>query len=111
MSRAAVSGVAEAAGRSGCAGHDVDSQARALLNAELSAAGECRIVIPLSYREDYLGALRAMSRQSNPSPLLRMADRAQRLASLVDWSTVEGATDQLRECNALVPSDEAEAPA
>lgn len=81
---------------------------RALLNAELSAAGQCRILIPLCYRADYLGALRAMSRQSNPEPLLRMAGRAQRWASLVDWATMPLAVDQLRRSNALVPSDEAE---
>ncbi|HEU4905223.1 MAG TPA: Fic family protein [Solirubrobacterales bacterium] len=81
---------------------------RALLNAELSAAGQCRILIPLCFRADYLGALRAMSRQSNPDPLIRMAERAQRWASLVDWSTLPRATTQLEASNALVPPDEAE---
>jgi hypothetical protein len=81
---------------------------RALLNAELSAAGQCRIVVPLSFRADYLGALRAMSRHSNPEPLLRMADRAQRWASLVDWSTMRRAVAQLEQCNALVAPDDAE---
>ncbi len=81
---------------------------RALLNAELSAAEQCRIPIPLCYRADYLGALRAMSRQGNPEPLLRMADRAQRWASLVDWSTRDRAMPQLNRSNALVAPDEAE---
>jgi hypothetical protein len=81
---------------------------RALLNAELSAAGQCRIVVPLCFRADYLGALRAMSRQANPEPLLRMADRAQDWASLVDWSTMDRALSQLRGSNALVAPDEAE---
>lgn len=81
---------------------------RALLNAELSAAGQCRLVIPLCFRSDYLGALRAMSRQANPRPLLRMAERAQRWASLVDWSAMQPALVQLRRTNALVPPDEAE---
>jgi hypothetical protein len=82
--------------------------ARALANAELSAAGECRILVPLSYRSDYLGALRAMSRQGAPTPILRMAERAQRWASLVDWSEMSRAVAQLEATNALVPSDEAE---
>jgi hypothetical protein len=81
---------------------------RALLNAELSRAAECRIVIPLCFRADYLGALRAMSRQSNPLPLLRMADRAQEWASLVDWSTMRDAVAQLTKSNALVAPDDAE---
>jgi len=81
---------------------------RALLNAELSAAEQCRILIALCFRPDYLGALRAMSRQANPEPLLRMADRAQQWSSLVDWSTMPLATSQLEASNALVPPDEAE---
>lgn len=81
---------------------------RALLNAELSAAGQCRLLVPLSFREDYLGALRAMSRQANPKPLLHMADRAQRWSSLVDWSSMPRTLAQLHRSNALVPPDEAE---
>jgi hypothetical protein len=81
---------------------------RALLNAELSAEGECRAVIPLCFRSDYLGALRALSRQDNPEPLLRTIERAQRWSSLVDWSTMEAAAAQLARTNALVPSEEAE---
>ena len=82
--------------------------ARALLNAELSAAGQCRVLIPLCFRSDYLGALRALSRQGNPEPLIRAIDRAQRWTSLVDWSTMDAALAQLRETNALVPPEEAD---
>lgn len=81
---------------------------RALLNTELSAVGQCRAVIPLCFRGDYLGALRALSRQDNPEPLLRAIERAQRWSSLVDWSTQEVAGAQLAQTNALVPPDEAE---
>ena len=82
--------------------------ARLLMNAELSAEHQSRVVIPLCYRIDYLGALRALSRQSEPAPLLRMLERAQRWGSLVDWSTMPGAVEQLDRTNALVPPDEAE---
>jgi Fic/DOC family len=78
---------------------------RALLNAELSAASQCRVVIPLCFRGDYLGALRALSRQSKPEPLIRAIERAQRWSSLVDWSTLEVAMAQLERTNALVPPD------
>jgi hypothetical protein len=66
------------------------------------------VLVPLCFREDYLGALRALSRQANPEPLLRMADRAQRWAALVDWSTMPGALAQLERTNALVAPDEAD---
>lgn len=81
---------------------------RALFNAELSAAGECRVVIPLCFRTDYLGALRALSRQRDPTPLLKTVERAQRWTSLVDWASVDIAVAQLRQTNALVPPDEAD---
>lgn len=84
------------------------SAARILLNAELSAAEQCRVMIPLSYRNDYLGALRAMSRQANPTPLLRMVDRAQRWAALVDWPSLDAAVADLEASDALVHPDEAE---
>jgi hypothetical protein len=82
--------------------------ARALMNAEFTSSAQCRAVIPLSYRPDYLGALRAISRQGNCRPLLRMIERAHRWSSLIDWSSMERALEQLRETNALIPSDEAE---
>jgi len=81
---------------------------RALLNAELSAAGQCRVVIPLCFRTDYLGALRALSRQGSPEPLLRAVERAQRWSSLVDWTTMSRALAQLERTNALIPPDEAD---
>ncbi len=82
--------------------------ARALMNSEFTAEAQCRVVIPLSYRPDHLGALRAMSRQRNSRPLLRMVERAQRWSSLIDWSNMDSTIEQLEATNALVPSDEAE---
>ena len=82
--------------------------ARALLDAELSAEGQCRVLIPLCFRSDYLGALRALSRQSNPEPLLKAIERAQQWSSLVNWSTLPAAVAQLERTNALVPPDEAD---
>ncbi len=83
--------------------------ARLAMNAELSAAGLCRIVIPLSYRDDYLGALRALSRNGNPDPLLRVLDRAQRWAAAMTWTDPAEVLAQLRATNALVTPDEADA--
>jgi Fic/DOC family len=83
---------------------------RVFMNAELSAAGEQRILIPLSYREDYLGGLRALSRGGDPRPLLRVLDFAQRYAAEIDWSDHRVARRMLAETNAFVPPDEAEEP-
>ena len=56
------------------------------MNAELGAVGEQRIVIPIVYRDNYLQGLRALSRNANPQPLIRVLDFAQAYAAAIDWS-------------------------
>lgn len=82
--------------------------ARVLMNAELTAAGEQRIVIPLSYRDNYLQGLRALSRNGNPRPLIRVLDFAQEYAALIDWSDLRTAERMLEQTNAFVTPEVAE---
>jgi hypothetical protein len=77
--------------------------ARVAMNAELSAAGLQRIVIPLSYRDNYLQGLRALSRDGNPAPLVRILDFAHQYAAAIDWRDLKTAAAMLRRTNALVP--------
>ena len=51
--------------------------ARIMMNAELVHGNRARIIIPTVYREDYLLALRALTRNGNTEPYIRMLDRAQ----------------------------------
>ncbi len=51
--------------------------ARIMGNAELVRGGLSRIIITTSYRQDYLRALRRLSRQRDPELYVRMLDRAQ----------------------------------
>lgn len=81
--------------------------ARAMMNAELISGRERRILIPTAYREDYLLALRALSRERNPQPLLRMLDRAQRFAAGVDFSDLQQALAVMRECHAFDTGEDA----
>lgn len=81
---------------------------RVLMNAALSAADEQRIVIPLVYRDEYLQGLRALSRNADPQPLIRVLDYAQRYAAAIDWSDLSRAEEALERTNALVPPDLAE---
>jgi hypothetical protein len=76
--------------------------ARALMNAELTAAGLCRTMVPLPYRDEYLNALRALSRNGNPRPLWRMTDRAQRWASSMSWIGRDAVFAAMEQTNALV---------
>ena len=82
--------------------------ARVFMNAELSAAGLQRIVIPLVFRDNYLQALRTLTRNREPAPLMSVLDFAQRYAAAIPWQTLEGAEIVLRATNAFVLPDEAE---
>ena len=82
--------------------------ARVLMNAELSAAGEQRIVIPIVYRDNYLQGLRALSRNGNPRPLIRVLDFAQAYAAAIDWSDLPTAERMLEQTNALLEPEVAE---
>ena len=81
---------------------------RILMNAALSAAGEQRIVIPIVYRDDYLQSLRALSRNGNPQPLIRILDFAQEYAAAIDWSDLRVAERMLEQTNAFVTPDVAD---
>ena len=83
--------------------------ARVMMNAELVAGGEERIVIPTVYGGTYLAALRVLSRTGRAGPLVGVLDFAQRWTVAVDWSSLEGARRELEDCNAFLDSDEAEA--
>ncbi len=82
--------------------------ARALMNTELSAAGLCRVMVPLSYRDEYMSALRALSQNENPTPLWRMIDRAQRWAAHITWTDHDRVLDQLEQTNALITPERAQ---
>ena len=79
--------------------------ARAFMNAELVEAGERRILIPTVYREDYLGALRALSRQDDPSPFLLMLDQAQRFTASVRWEPYVTTLADLMAANAFASGE------
>jgi hypothetical protein len=56
--------------------------ARIMMNAELVAAGETTIIIPTVFRDDYLQALRALTRRNRPTPVVRALHTAQRFSNL-----------------------------
>jgi hypothetical protein len=72
-----------------------------MMNAELAALDQTRIIIPTAYRDNYLDALRALTRNNNPAPIERVLGFAQRYVAEMDWSSMEVATDLLMRTNAL----------
>lgn len=83
--------------------------ARLLMNAYLTQAGLARIMIPLVFRNEYLTALRAMSVNSNPRPLIRALDHLQQWAVWIEWSDAVAVSDGLARSHALITPDQAEA--
>jgi hypothetical protein len=76
--------------------------ARIMMNAELVAAGEQRIVIPTIYRADYLAALKALSLNAQPEPMIRALDFAQRWTHAIGWRSLDATRSELESCNAFV---------
>ena len=79
--------------------------ARIMMNAELVAAGEERIILPTVYRAHYLAALKALSRNRRAEPLIHMLDYAQRWTAAVDWRSLVETRRELDECNAFLDSN------
>ena len=82
--------------------------ARIMMNAELVAGGEERIVIPTIYRDNYLTALRALSRNGICEPLIGVLDYAQKWTAAVDWRSVAETERELRALNAFLDPRAAE---
>lgn len=83
--------------------------ARVMMNAELVAAGQMRIVIPTVFRNNYLAGLRGMSVNGHADALIATLAFAQRWTSQVDWSSLESASADLETTNALLDATDAEA--
>lgn len=78
--------------------------ARIMMNAELAAAGEQRIIVPTILRADYLVALKALSQGTRADALIRVLDKAQQWSFAVNWTSVEEAESELEACNAFLDS-------
>ncbi len=81
---------------------------RIMMNSELVAAKEQRIIIPTIYRANYLASLKALSNRASPEPLIRTLDFAQRFTQSIGWSNFAQAEGELRDANAFMDSAEAE---
>ena len=60
-----------------------------MMNAELSAKGLAKIIIPTVYREDYMGALRKLTRQRVADAYVRMLLRAYEFSSTLYGESID----------------------
>jgi hypothetical protein len=75
--------------------------ARVMMNAELSAKGLSKIIIPTVYREDYMGALRKLTRQRVADAYVRMLLRAYEFSSPLHGESIDEMEKHLIECDAF----------
>jgi hypothetical protein len=81
--------------------------ARLAMNQFLTHSGLTRIIIPTVYRDDYISALKAMSSNAYPVPMVRMFAQAARFSRWIDLSSKSKAFADLRRSNALERPDAA----
>lgn len=81
---------------------------RALMSAEYVSGDEQRAVIPTCSRNDYLRALRRLSRQDHPDLFVAFLDRVRRWTARMDWSNLARSQELLENTNAFVDSTDAE---
>jgi len=74
---------------------------RVMMNAELTKANECRIIIPTVYRDDYVTALKAFSHNRETDPVIRMFERAQAFTASMDCSNYEAAKASFMRADAF----------
>jgi len=80
--------------------------ARAMMNAELVARGQARIIIPSAFRGEYLSGLKRMTNESDPGTFIRQMQYLQEFAARIDFSDKERAIGSMRSCNAFArPED------
>jgi Fic family protein len=80
--------------------------ARIMMNAELIAASDYRIIIPSVYRNNYMMGLRGMSTNGHAQGLIASLDYAQRYTATIDYTDLDTASRQLTNSNAFREADE-----
>jgi hypothetical protein len=75
--------------------------ARVMMNAELAAAEQVRVLIPIVYRSNYISSLRALS-SAWPEPIIKTLAFAQRYVAAIPWDDMKRARSVLTRTNACV---------
>ena len=75
--------------------------ARIMMNAELVAAQQSKIIIPTVLREDYVGSLRRLTRQGETDTYIRVMDKAQQFSEKLYGDDREAMESYLHKCEAF----------
>ncbi len=75
--------------------------ARAMMNAELVAGGQSRIIVPTVFRDGYLGGLRRLTRSDDASVLIKAMRYTHDYTSQIPFATTNEAELMLRSTHAF----------
>jgi hypothetical protein len=81
--------------------------ARIMMNAELVKQGQTKIIIPTVYRDDYMLALRKLTRQQETSAYVRMLLKAHLFSSTIAGEDRDAMEKHLEASNAFKEHDKA----
>jgi hypothetical protein len=81
--------------------------ARIMMNAEFVKARQSKIIIPTVYRDDYLSALRKLTRQSDPLPYITMLQRVNEFSENIYGDDYNVMLDYVIQCNSFLEHTEA----
>ncbi|HYV94738.1 MAG TPA: Fic family protein [Chitinophagales bacterium] len=81
--------------------------ARVFMNAELVKEGQSKIIIPAVFRDDYMGTLRSLTRQSDSDPYIRMLQRVHEFSANIYDEDMNEMQEYLEKCNAFSEPTEA----
>ncbi|MET4084029.1 Fic family protein [Pedobacter sp. UYP30] len=79
--------------------------ARIMMNAELSKARQSKIIIPTVFRIDYIGALRQLTRRTDPHIYIRMLQRAHIFSGIIKGEQIDELQLILEKSNAFKEGD------
>ena len=74
--------------------------ARIMMNAEFVAADQSRIIVPTVFREDYILALRKLTRQKDPSAYINVMTKLHQFSDNIYGSDFYELKEYLKRCNA-----------
>lgn len=75
--------------------------ARIMMNAELVAAQQQRMIIPIVFRTEYMQSLKAFTNSQRVEPFLKVIKFSQEYTNEIDFSSLEIAEQMLRKTNAF----------
>lgn len=78
--------------------------ARIMMNAELTQAGQGRIIVPSLLREDYLDCLRMLTREGNPDSFIKVMREAQLWTASFSYEDLDQVIEEMERCHAFEES-------